>query len=206
MRTMVEAPRRSRVSTGHDLTRCAEPGAALSLLVLASSPLCLVAVDLASGSVLRAPGGSLDGRLARPLDVLRAHLADDQTHDPDHPDAVVLCDAEPAGRLNHWRAERWLRHVVHPVGHHLLGYAGSAVPFWRLDGSRPSVALVPAAAALGVDDEGVLRARFSWLGLPHDLPASLGRGCTSPTAATRLVVALSPPVEGACWKVVDGLL
>lgn len=190
------------------LRRSTEEGVELSLLVLSVSALGLAAVDLASGAVVRTGAAALAGLDLHPYDVISAHLAADaEPLDRTQPEAVAL--AEPpqvVGRLNPRRADRWLRPLLHPERFHLLGFAGPSVPFWELDGSRPSVALVAAQAAVGVGDDGLLRCRFLWRTLVHDLPFAAGRGGAGPAAAERVVVALTPPVGGHCYKVVTGLL
>ena len=68
------------------------------------------------------------------------------------------------------------------------------------------MALVAAPAAIGVGDDGDVRCRFPWRTLVHDLPVAVARGVSLPRAAERVVVALTPPVGGHCYKVVTGLL
>jgi hypothetical protein len=194
---MVEPPRRS-----------AEEGVELSLLVLSISALGMTAVDLASGAVVRTNESQLDGVELRPYDVVGARLADEpQPFDPTQPEAVVL--AEPPRclrRVAPRRADRWLRPLLHPERSHLLGFAGPSLPFWQLDGNRPSVALVAAPAAVRVDDQGLPRCRFLWRSLVHDLPLAVRSGAELPAEAAKVVVALTPPIEGHCYKVVTGLL
>ncbi|MFP5376288.1 MAG: hypothetical protein ACLGIO_05835, partial [Acidimicrobiia bacterium] len=161
-----------------------------------------------SGAVVRATSDQLGGLALRPYDVVGARLAARaEPADPTMPEAVVLAGVpRPLRRLTARRAERWLRPLLHPEWTHLLGFAGPAVPFWELDGTRPSVAVVPAPAVTAVDDDGLLRCRFVWRTLVHDLPVAVGRGARLPAEAARVVVALTPPFEGHCYKVVTGLL
>ena len=190
------------------LRRSSGDGVELSLLVLSVSALGLAAVDLASGAVVRTGADLLDGLDLRPYDVVRARLAADADPlDPTQPEAVALA-APPTTvrRLAPRRADRWLRPLLHPERAHLLGFAGPSIPFWELDGSRPSVAVVAARAAIGVGEDGDVRCRFLWRTLVHDLPVSVARGVSLPRAAERVVVALTPPVGGHCYKVVAGLL
>jgi len=197
VRTMVERPRRAR-----------QAGSELTLLVLSVSPLGLAAVDLDSGAVVRAGTDLLEGLVLRPYDVVSARLANSVGPlDPTQPESVAFATApRPVRHLTARRAERWLRPVLHPEWTHLLGFAGPAVPFWELDGTRPSVAVIPARAAIGHDDDGLLRCRFLWRTLLHDLPMVVRRGTPLPREAARVVVALTTPVEGHCYKVVTGLL
>lgn len=197
VRTMVEQRRR----TGR-------AGVEMDLLVLSVSPLGLAAVDLASGAVVRTGTELLDGLVLRPYDVVGARLASGAAPlDPSQPESVALASApRPLRRVTPRRAERWLRPLLHPEWAHLLGFAGPAIPFWELDGTRPSVAVVPARAVVGTDDDGRPRCRFLWRTLPHDLPLAVRRDTRLPRQADRVVVALTAPLEGHCYKVVTGLL
>jgi hypothetical protein len=188
--------------------RCAEDGAELNLLVLSVSALGLAAVDLASGAVVRTGSGVLDGVHLRPYDVVGACLAADaEPLDPTQPEAVALAAAPRLlHRITPRRADRWLRPLLHPERAHLLGFAGPSIPFWELDGSRPSVAVAAAPASLRMGDDGLLRCRFLWRTLVHDLPVAVSRSASLPNEAARVVVALTAPVEGHCYKVVTGLL
>jgi len=203
---MVDVPRRS-----------VQAGVELSLLVLAASAVGLAAVDLDSGALLRAARvpGHLD---LRPLDVIRARLAPTEEEDPTQPEAVELAGPPtPVGTLGGRRAERWLRPLLHPEFSHLLGFAGPAIPFWELNGDRPSLALLPGRPSLRVDPEGVVHCRFVWRNLTHDLPVADRRVCDAVTRGhdlvktlgfepERMVVALTPPWNGHCYKVVASLL
>jgi len=196
VRTLVEQPRR----TG-------EAGVELTLMVLSVSNLGLAAVDLASGAVVRTGRDRLDRVALRPYDVVGARLAArDELPDPTQPEAVALAEApRPLRRLTPRRAERWLRPILHPEWAHLLGFAGPAIPYWQLDGTRPSVAVVPARATIGIDDDGRLRCRLLWRTLVHDLPVAVDRSARLPIEATHVVVALTSPIQGHCYKVVTGI-
>ena len=197
VRTMLEPPRRS-----------GEVGVELSLLVLSVSALGLAAVDLASGAVVRTTAAAIAGLDLHPYDVVTASLAADaDPPDPTQPEAVTL--AGPPTRVRRVaprRADRWLRPLLHPERTHLLGFAGPSIPFWELDGSRPSVAVVAAPARTGRGTDGLLRCRFLWRSLVHDLPVAASRGTSLPSEASKVVVALTAPVEGHCYKIVTGLL
>ncbi len=197
MRTLVEQPRRA-----------GEAGVELTLMVLSISSLGLTAVDLASGAMLRTSGEHLEHLGLCPYDVISARLAEEPDPcDPTQPEAVTF-DSVPTQlrSLAPRRAERWLRPLLHPERTHLLGFAGPAIPFWRLDGTRPSVAVVPARATLGTDDDGRLRCRFPWGTLVHDLPVAAGHSTNLLVEPSRVVVALIPPAGGHCYKVVTGLI
>jgi hypothetical protein len=194
----------------------------LEMLVLAAEPHACVSVDVASGAFVRAryPDGAF-ARLA-PLDVATAEVAAPDTPlDTTRPELVDLATApRRVGRLGRRRAERLLRPLLHPRGRPLLGFVGPAVRFWTLTGDRPSVAIVEPErgprlrpAAHGYD------CHFQWQGLRHVLPladrgaaAALDRWGPAHLARVlgfpprRLLVALTPPVNGYCYKVVAGLL
>jgi hypothetical protein len=184
--------------------RAMDVGAHLSLLVLGTSPLGLAAVDLASGAFVRA---AVDGAGLTPFDVVETHLDADQEADRTQPEAVRLAPvAKVVDHLQPRHAERWLRPLLHPTNSHLLGFAGPAIPFWELDGSRPSVGLVDAPAEVVASAAGLPRCRFVWRGLVHDMPIAARLGARLPRKAARLLIALTPPVDGHCYKVVAGLL
>jgi len=197
VRTLVDPPHRSE-----------ENGVELSLLVLSVSRLGLAAVDLDSGAVVRTRLAELVSLDLRPYDVIGAQLTMDvEPRDHGQPEAVALAGPpRPLRRLTPRRADRWLRPLLHPERSHLLGFAGPSIPFWELDGTRPSVAVAATRVVVGVGEDGLLRCRFLWRTLVHDLPIAVGRGTALPPEADRFVVALTPPVEGHCYKVVTGLL
>jgi len=119
---------------------------------------------------------------------------------------VLTGPPRPLGRLTLRQADRWLRPLLHPERSHLLGFAGPSISFWELDGSRPSVAVAATRAVVGRGDDGLVRCRFLWRTLVHDLPVAAPRGAPLPTEAERVVIALTAPVDGHCYKVVSGLL
>jgi hypothetical protein len=203
------------------------PGTQLDILVLAVDADHIAGVDLASGAMVRAwspparrlaPRGS-EGRLT-PYDVVRGTLAPDvdQVPDPSQPEAVLLASApEQVGRLRRRRAERLLRPLVHPAGQPLLGSHGPTVPFWERTPDHPSIALVePETQALIYARPERLTCRFRWRDRFVDLPfldpwvgdMMVRTGCWRLTSrwGERLVVALTPPIDGHCHKVVTTLL
>lgn len=225
---------RAKSARGHDdgnvkpgpVRRTAVAGDEIELVVLALASGELIGIDTVSGSFVRAadPGGP---PLAT-FDVVRAELrAAEAFLSPHAPEAVELAPSpiEAVAQLPARRAERYLRPLVDPPGEQLLGFAGSATPFWALKGERPSLALVrptegPAIRAA----DGMWRCRFGWRGRDHDLPlfdsrllailaAEPERGA-GPDGLTRslgfapelVVVALSAPFEGRCYKVAAGFL
>lgn len=185
--------------------RSTAPGADLELLVLAPMRDGCVGVDFASGAFVRAAYPMMAAADIRPFTVAKAPIVGgDDEPDPVHPEAVTLADLPVvAGHCSVRRAERWLRPLVHPRRRPLLGITGPAVPFWELDGRRPSVALVePDRGPLVHSGSGGRRCRFAWRGLWYDLPL-VGPPCGNPR---RMLVALTPPIDGYCYKVVAALL
>jgi len=194
----------------------------VEMLVLAAEPHACVSIDVASGAFVRAryPDGAF-APLA-PLDLATAELIQpDAPLDVARPELVDLAAApRRVGRLGRRQAERLLRPLLHPRGRPLLGFVGPAVRFWTLTGDRPSVSIVEPErgprlrhTAHGYD------CHFEWYGLRHVLPladrgaaAALDRGGPALLSRAlgfhprRLLVALSPPVNGYCYKVVAGLL
>ena len=134
-------------------------------------------------------------------------------HDP----KPSTLDAAPVavGKLRGRRAERLLRPLHHPERGQLLGFAGPAVPYWTLAGDRPSMTVVaPHGPVVLAPTEDGLVVRFTWRAVLHSLP------CTDPAALAavkhargravraprRLLVTLSEPYLGHCYKLVPALL
>lgn len=197
-----------------------QAGARVRLLLLAPGEEEAAGVDLDTGGLVWATWNPEDSNIVsiglRPLDVVTA-----QTHvnpplpDPARPEAVALAGPPVAiGRLRGRRAERLLRPLHHPERDQLLGFAGPAVPYWTLAGDRPSMTVVaPRGPVVLAPTEDGLAVRFSWRSAQHVLPctdrsaraavASHGRPVR---AERRLLVTLSEPYLGHCYKVVTALL
>ena len=191
-------------------------GTTVELLVLAARGHTLAAVDLHCGGLtwVTYPPDAPTAVL-RPFDVIRAVAGPEPAADPSRPDTIALAATpDVIGRLRGRRAERLLRPLLHP-DEHLLGFAGPAIPFWTLTGDRPSLAVVEPKGPVIVrgDDDG-LHCRFEWRGLSHELPftdlrakvASAARQHGGIRVDRRLLVALTPPYLGHCYKVVAALL
>lgn len=204
--------------------RPAASDATLRLLVLAAAEDGCVAVDLGSGALVRAAHPA--GRPLSTFAVATAPVADSLAADHSRPESVRLAaPPRPCGRLSARRAERWLRPLLHPPSAALLGFVGRSVPYWTLAGDRPSVTVVePTAGPEVTPSASGGQCHFVWAGLRHELPLAhsrlaraLARGWWSALSASdlervlgyrpaRLVVALTPPLEGYCYKVVAGFL
>jgi hypothetical protein len=200
-------------------------------MVIACSPDDTVAVDLASGAIIRLRVAWVEGRepdLA-PFELVDVTLSDDpQRDDLAQPEAVTVDGLpERVGALAGRRARRVLRHLVAPSEQHLLGVPGTSAPYWEFRGMRPSVALVvPTRGPLLFRRRGddSVWARFGWPRSDNWLPVDDRRAVAALWAARRdrlsgkdlanalgfrphfLVVALSKPVGGHCYKTVMALL
>ena len=207
-------------------TRAADPGTTLSLLVLCDGPEGCAAVDVSSGALVRARyTGPADPPLV-PFDLVRAVIGQDpDTPDPTQPEAVALEEApQRVARLRRRRLRRLVDPVLLPAGEQLFGFAGSAAQYWTVPGDRPSLAvLAPQRPALVRDrGQGDVVCRFGWGGVELELPvadqpvrrAAAARSVLTGTELGQvlgfrpdlLVVALSDPQDGRCYKVVVGFL
>lgn len=206
--------------------RVAFAGAQLRILVLAVSPDGCVGVDLASGAFVRAIHPPTRTPL-EPLDVVTAEM-NGAPDPPDYarPEAIDLMGApERTGRMGPRRAAHYFDALMHPDGGPLLGFSGPAIPFWTLSGDRPSLTMVTAAVGPQIRwNEDGFQCRFAWQGLVHELPlgderliAAMHRQRRTNCAGRdlervagyrprRLLVMLTPPVDGYCHKLVAGLL
>jgi hypothetical protein len=200
-------------------------------LVLAYGPEDIAAVELRSGAFvrLRVDEGTGDSDGLLPFDLVDAVWAEDpQRDDLAQPEAVSLSGPPVAvGRLRGRRARRLLKSLLAPPTSHLLGFPGSAAPYWEFAGTRPSVALVaPSRGPLLFRRRGddSVWARFGWPGNDHWLPVedrralaclwASGRERLSGRALTGalgfephyLLVTVSRPRQGHCYKTVAALL
>lgn len=196
------------------------PGTTLALAVLTLADRQCVGIDLASGTLVRAWGPRPARAPARSFDVIKVTVSEDPDllPDPTQPEAVAVEELrEPVGRISKRRAERLLRPVLHPDTEPLLGTHAPAVPFWERRGDHPSVAVVEPMSFARILLEGrYLRCRFGWRGAVLELPCRdrrLGRMLQSSkrqylnaSHGDRLLVALTPPVQGHCHKVVEAII
>ena len=179
-------------------------GAEVALLLLAGGQRWCAAMDLETGALVSArwdePVDGLD-----PFVIAKAREAGDQSDvDPVRPEEVTLeAPPHPVGHVTRRRADRMLKAVLHPPAEHLLGIAGQATPYWALDGTRPSIAVVAPSPAPVVSGD---QCRFRWRNVAHALPILPQALAARPARPRRLVVALSAPRKGYCYKVVAALL
>ncbi len=196
------------------------PGSALQLLVVSTGEKHCAGIDLASGALVRAwSAAPVDQRL-RPYDVVEVTVArePDLVADPSEPEAVVVSGPPKlAGRMTGRTARRLIRPLLHPQNTPLLGFHGPAIPFWERKPDHPSVALAePQSGVVITLHEASLWCHFLWGGRPQVI------GCVDPRLAGSLerirssharmkpggvlVVALSPPADGHCYKVVEAVV
>jgi len=197
-----------------------DAGTTLQLLVVAAADTHCAGVDLASGGLLRTWSPRPAEERIRPYDVVEATVGDDveTVPDPAQPEAVALSGPPtPVDRLGGRRCERLLRPLVHPRGQPLLGITATAIPFWQRTPDHPSIALVEPAGDIVLRRQGAyLACQFEWQGHRRELPCldralagwmdRTGRQRTSAGGGARLVVSLTPPIDGRCHKVVESVL
>lgn len=183
-------------------------------------------MDLDSGAFVRARYQGEPRPLAA-FDIVSGQIAE-HAHpiDASRPETVCLDHPpDPIGSLSPRRAERYLEPLQHPRRRSLLGFAGSVVPYWTLNGDQPSLTLVDLVAGARVRREAQqYECRFTWQSMGYHLPlvdrrlidrlddvgwprySSRDLESVLGHRVRRLLVALSPPHEGFCYKVVAALL
>lgn len=174
------------------------------LLVVAGGQRWCAAIDLESGALVTARWSGAVPALET-FAVADVRVAPDQSGaDPTRPEELVLAaPPTPVGVMGKRGADRWLRPLLHPESEHLLGSAGPTVPYWTLTGEHPSVAIVrPASPPVILAS----RCRFRWRHVDHVLPVLATAMGTCPSRPRRVLVALTPPRHGRCYKVVAALL
>jgi hypothetical protein len=196
----------------------------LRLLMLSGTATGGTAVDLDTGALRR-----IEWREPAPMfaafDLVEATgLPSD--HLPFPTDMTAAIDPRIVGRLRGRKADKLVRPLVHKGNGPLLGAPTPSVTYWTLRTDAPSVSIVEPAAGPVVERDWNhhLRCRFRSGRLDHDLPLDdprLEERLSHPTATrlaggtlaralgwkpARLLVALTPPEEGRCHKVVAGML
>lgn len=206
-------------------------GTALTMLVLACHREDTTGVDLASGTLVRARVPWPEGRgpdLA-PFDVVEAVLASEPERDDLAQPEAVTVDGLPRhlGTLRGRKVKRMLRQLVTPHEEHVLGFPGASAPYWEFRGFRPSIALVvPTKGPVLFRRAGDRAAwvRFGWGRSDNWLPVEDPRAERALDVARRdrlsgkpllsvlgfkphyLVVAVSTPRDGHCYKAVRAIL
>jgi len=206
-------------------------GAQLRLLVLACTPEDSTAVDLASGSLLRLripwPAGHEPD--LSPFDVVEATLADDpECDDLAKPEAAtVVAPPRHVGSLKGRRVRAILARVAATHDGPLLGFVGPSAPYWDFHGLRPSVTLIHPTRGpqlMHRHADGSTWVRFGWERDDVWLPVEDARAVRALAASRRerlagkqlttalgfsphyLLVALTSPRAGHCYKICQGVL
>jgi hypothetical protein len=202
-------------------------GSAMHLLVLCPSRNLTYGVDLASGAFLRIhhPAPIELAKAPRQYDVATTRVADDGSLVLSSPEDLVASNSpRTVGHMRPRQVERILSLLHHPEGQPLFGGEGPSVPLWSLD-NRPSVSLVQPNSDLAVRaTEQGLMAQFRWRGYTYSLPVEdrrllsrmdwfpenpvQGRALAEVLGffPSRLLLSLSEPVNGYCYKQAVGLL
>lgn len=195
------------------------------LLLLAGDGAGGGAVDLSTGALLRVRWSPGPPDELAPYEILEVDRIWDESS-PFAADSIVASDPVVVGRMRGRRARRALKPLVPPPNAPLLGAPTPTVPYWTLRADQPSLTLVHPDAGPVVERDPALRlrCRFRWRRLDHDLPLddpALEEQLSHPTATRltgatlaralgwkpeHLLVALTPPRNGVCHKVVGGLL
>jgi hypothetical protein len=200
-------------------------------MVLCCGPEDITGVDMGSGAIvrLRTDDPESSESTLSAFDLIDTTWAKNPERDDlAQPEAVsVDGPPEPVGTLRGSRARRVLRRLVAPAEQNLLGFAGSSAPYWEFAGMRPSVALVvPSRGPLLFrrrSDRSVW-ARFGWPRSDNWLPVEDRRAIAVLWASRRdrlagkdlakalgfkphfVVVTLSKPRDGYCYKTVSAIL
>ncbi len=220
---MRDVPQRRRVAVAG--------GSRLHLLVLSCSRDDTTAVDLASGALIRLRVPWPDGHepdLAT-FDVVETTLADDPERDDlAQPEAATAADLpRHVGTLRGRRVRRILRQLSAPPDGPLLGFPGPAAPYWEFRGARPSTALVVPTRGpqlIRRPEDASTWVRFGWARDDIWLPVEDRHAARAVEAARRerlsgktlatalgfapqyLLVSLSSPRDGHCYKVCSAIL
>jgi hypothetical protein len=217
------ARRRERVPTAG--------GSTLHLLVLSSTLEDTTVVDLATRTVMRVrvpwPEGH-DPDIST-FDVVEVTLAPDPERDDlAQPEATTVADLpRHVGTLRGRHVRKLLRRMVATPDGPLLGFPGASAPYWEFRGFRPSVALIEPTRSpqlIRRSADGSTWVRFGWDREDVWLPVEDRRATRALDAARRerlsgkslsaalgfepqyLLVTVSPPRDGHCYKVCAAVL
>lgn len=199
-------------------------------MVLAGGPDDIVGIDVTSGSWTRLRVVWPQYKVPlEPFDLIEAEIAQDPERDDiAHPEAVSVAGMpEVVAKASKRFARRHLKALVAPTERNLLGFPGSAAPYWEFRGMRPSLALVTPALGPMLfrrESEGTTWVRFGWARNDNWLPVEDPKAIRSLWATQRtkltgkdlvaalgfrpryLLVALTPPRDGHCYKTVLAML
>ena len=217
------ARRRDRVPTAG--------GSTLHLLVLSSTLEDTTVVDLATRTVMRVRVPWPEGYEPdiSTFDVVEVTLADDPERDDlAQPEATTVADLpRHVGTLRGRHVRKLLRRMVATPDGPLLGFPGASAPYWEFRGFRPSVALIEPTRSpqlIRRSADGSTWVRFGWDREDVWLPVEDRHAARALDAARRerlsgkslsnalgfepqyLLVTVSPPRDGHCYKVVAAVL
>lgn len=217
------ARRRDRIPTAG--------GSTLHLLVLSSTLEDTTVVDLATRTVLRVRVPWPEGYEPdiSTFDVVEVTLADDPERDDlAQPEATTVADLpRHVGTLRGRHVRKLLRRMVATPDGPLLGFPGASAPYWEFRGFRPSVALIEPTRSpqlIRRSADGSTWVRFGWDREDVWLPVEDRHAARALDAARRerlsgkslssalgfepqyLLVTVSPPRDGHCYKVCAAVL
>lgn len=206
-------------------------GSTLHLLVLSSTPEDTTVVDLATRTVMRVrvpwpPGHEPD---VGTFDVVEVTLAEDPERDDlAQPEATTVADLpRHVGTLRGRQLRKLLRRMVASPEGPLLGFPGPSAPYWEFRGFRPSVALIEPTRRpqlIRRNSDSSTWVRFGWDREDVWLPVEDRHAARALDAARRerlsgkglatalgfdpqyLLVTVSPPRDGHCYKVCAAVL
>ncbi len=206
-------------------------GSTLHLLVLSSTIEDTTVVDLATRTVMRVRVPWPEGHEPdiSTFDVVEVTLADDPERDDlARPEATTVADLpRHVGTLRGRHLRKLLRRLVAAPDGPLLGFPGPSAPYWEFRGFRPSVALIEPTRRpqlIRRQADGTTWVRFGWdrddVWLPVEdrnaaraLDAARRERLSGKSLATALgfepqylLVTVSPPRDGHCYKVCAAVL
>jgi hypothetical protein len=206
-------------------------GSTLHLLVLSSTREDTTVVDLATRTVMRVrvPWPEDHDPDIATFDVVEVTLAPDPERDDlAQPEATTVADLpRHVGTLRGRQLRKLLARMVASPDGPLLGFPGPSAPYWEFRGFRPSVALIEPTRSpqlIRRQADGTTWVRFGWdredVWLPVEdrnaaraLDAARRERLSGKSLATALgfepqylLVTVSPPRDGHCYKVCAAVL
>ena len=206
-------------------------GSTLHLLVLSSTVEDTTVVDLATRTVMRVRVPWPEGHEPdiSTFDVVEVTLAEDPERDDlARPEATTVADLpRHVGTLRGRPLRKLLRRLVASPDGPLLGFPGPSAPYWEFRGFRPSVALIEPTRRpqlIRRQADGTTWVRFGWDRDDVWLPVEDRNAARALDAARRerlsgkslstalgfepqyLLVTVSPPRDGHCYKVCAAVL
>jgi hypothetical protein len=206
-------------------------GSTLHLLVLSSTREDTTVVDLATRTVMRVrvPWPADHDPDIATFDVVEVTLAaDPERDDLAQPEATTVEDLpRHVGTLRGRQLRKLLQRMVASPDGPLLGFPGPSAPYWEFRGFRPSVALIEPTRSpqlIRRQADGTTWVRFGWdredVWLPVEdrnaaraLDAARRERLSGKSLATALgfdpqylLVTVSPPRDGHCYKVCAAVL